>query len=94
MFRYITNRTLLCQSRFGDPLVSWADSPSGRKEERHDEYCDLQHIFGQALRAPKLSSSTIASAGGNRVVEHANLPDWRRIISALGVVIVVSKSAK
>jgi len=26
-------------------------------------------FFGQAVRAPKLSSSTIASAGGNRVVE-------------------------
>jgi hypothetical protein len=31
--------------------------------------------FGQALKEPKLSSSTIASAGGNRGVEHANLPD-------------------
>jgi hypothetical protein len=31
-------------------------------------------FFGQALRAPNFSSSSIASAGGYRVVEYANPP--------------------
>jgi hypothetical protein len=51
-------------------------------------------FFGQALRSPNFSSSSIASAGGNSAAEYANLLEWRRIISAMGVVIVVSKSAK
>jgi hypothetical protein len=76
------------------PLVWSADSPFGRKEERLMNTVTFNIFFGQALRAPKISSSTIASAGGNGVVEHANLPDLRWTISELGVVIVVSKSAK
>lgn len=55
--------------------------PEGRRNGRMST-ATFNIFFGQALRAPKLSSSTIDSAGGNRVVEHANFPNWRRSFRA------------